>query len=68
MYDKLTFPWASTLVGFIALAFSVIPWLLIRYGDNLRKRSSIAVSLELSEGDILLNEAQRPQQHVFTKA
>lgn len=53
MYDKLTFPWASTLVGFIALAFSVVPWLMIRYGEALRKRSSIAVSLELLEGEIL---------------
>jgi hypothetical protein len=53
MYDKLTFPWASTLVGFIALAFAVVPWLLIRYGEKLRARSSIAVSLELLEGDIL---------------
>lgn len=53
MYDKLTFPWASTLVGFIALAFSVVPWLMIRYGKALRKRSSIAVSLELLEGEIL---------------
>jgi hypothetical protein len=53
MYDHLTFPWASTLVGFIALAFAVVPWLLIRYGEKLRARSSIAVSLELLEGDIL---------------
>lgn len=56
MYDKLSFPWASTLVGFIALAFAVVPWLLIRYGETLRKRSSIAVSLELLEGDILPDE------------
>lgn len=64
MYDHLTFPWASTLVGFIALAFAVVPWLLIRYGEKLRARSSIAVSLELLEGDILPDHdpAQDPAQ------
>jgi hypothetical protein len=60
MYDKLGFPWASTLVGFIAFAFAVVPWLIIRYGETLRKRSSIAVSLELLEGEILPDEACGP--------
>lgn len=59
MYDKLGFPWASTLVGFIALAFAVVPWLIIRYGETLRKRSSIAVSLELLEGEILPDEPRQ---------
>jgi hypothetical protein len=65
MYDHLTFPWASTLVGFIALAFAVVPWLLIKYGEKLRARSSIAVSLELLEGDILPDQdpAQDQARH-----
>lgn len=29
MYDKLGFDWASSLVGFIALALAVVPWGLI---------------------------------------
>ncbi|KAL8276324.1 hypothetical protein RQP46_011290 [Phenoliferia psychrophenolica] len=29
-YDKLSFPWASTLVGFIALFFGMVPFVLIK--------------------------------------
>ncbi|KAF8315819.1 MFS general substrate transporter [Clavulina sp. PMI_390] len=39
MYTKMTPRWASTLLGFIALAMLPIPWLLIRYGPYLRSKS-----------------------------
>jgi hypothetical protein len=55
MYDHLGFPVASSVVGAIATAFAVVPWILIAYGKRLRKRSSIAVSLELLEGDVLVD-------------
>lgn len=58
MYDKLTYPWASTLVGFIALAFAIVPWILIPYGPKLRARSSIAVSLALAEGEVLSDDEE----------
>ncbi|BGO89528.1 hypothetical protein NBRC10512_003989 [Rhodotorula toruloides] len=53
MYDRLTFPWASTLVGFIAGAFAIVPWVLIFYGERLRARSKVAISMEQQEGDVL---------------
>jgi lipid-A-disaccharide synthase-like uncharacterized protein len=45
MYNKLHFTWASTLVGFIALFFAPVPWLLVFYGERARARSRVAVHL-----------------------
>jgi len=42
MYDKLTFPWASSLVGFIAFGLAIIPFGLLRYGKALRLHSKVA--------------------------
>ncbi|KPV71676.1 uncharacterized protein RHOBADRAFT_19158, partial [Rhodotorula graminis WP1] len=43
MYLRLGFPWASTLVGFIALAFTAVPLLFIRCASSsLSFRSSTA--------------------------
>ena len=38
MYDKLGFDWASSLVGFIALALAVVPWGLIACASLLSAR------------------------------
>lgn len=57
MYDKLQFEWASTLVGFIALFFALVPWVLIMFGARLRAESKIAMALEQAEGHILREEA-----------
>ena len=39
MYEKLGTQWASSLLGFIALALAPIPIILMIYGPELRKRS-----------------------------
>lgn len=39
MYDTLGYGWGNSLLGFIALALTPIPFLLMRYGEKLRKRS-----------------------------
>ncbi|GAA5837618.1 hypothetical protein JCM9279_006807 [Rhodotorula babjevae] len=56
MYDKLGFDWASSLVGFIALALAVVPWGLIAYGPQLRAKSRVARSMEQHEGQVLADE------------
>ncbi|GAA5822963.1 hypothetical protein JCM11251_004438 [Rhodosporidiobolus azoricus] len=56
MYDKLTFPWASTLVGFLAGAFAIVPWVLIFYGERIRAKSRVAIQMEMQEGEILADE------------
>ena len=42
MYKKLGVGWASSLLGFLAIAFIPIPFLLYKYGAALRKRSKNA--------------------------
>lgn len=39
MYDTLGLGWGNSLLGFIALALTPIPFLLIRYGERLRRGS-----------------------------
>ncbi|TNY19193.1 hypothetical protein DMC30DRAFT_423953 [Rhodotorula diobovata] len=56
MYDNLTFPWASTLVGFIALALATVPWGLIAFGPQLRAKSRVARSMEQHEGEVLFDD------------
>ncbi|GAB7350827.1 hypothetical protein MBLNU459_g1361t1 [Dothideomycetes sp. NU459] len=40
MYDKLGVGWASSLLGFLAIAFIPIPFVLYKYGETLRKNHS----------------------------
>ena len=42
MYKKLGVGWASSLLGFLAIAFIPIPFLLFKYGAQLRKMSKNA--------------------------
>ncbi|GAA5896447.1 hypothetical protein JCM8208_001877 [Rhodotorula glutinis] len=58
MYDKLGFDWASSLVGFIALALAVVPWGLIAFGPQLRARSRVARSMEQHEGQVLADDVE----------
>jgi len=39
MYERLGFNWASTLLGFVALALSCVPVLLVVWGKDIRARS-----------------------------
>jgi hypothetical protein len=39
MYRTLGFNWASSLLGFIALALSCIPLILLRFGKSIRGKS-----------------------------
>ncbi|GAA5956178.1 hypothetical protein JCM21900_006829 [Sporobolomyces salmonicolor] len=56
MYTKLTYKWASSLVGFVALGFCIVPWLVIIYGPEFRAKSKVARALANEEGDILGDE------------
>jgi hypothetical protein len=43
MYDRLGLGWGNSVLGFIALAFVPVPWLFFKYGETLRKMSSVAL-------------------------
>ncbi|KAF8922707.1 major facilitator superfamily domain-containing protein [Mucidula mucida] len=42
MYNSLTPRWASTLIGFVALFMVPIPFVFVKYGATLRKKSRYA--------------------------
>ncbi|KAE9376074.1 MFS general substrate transporter, partial [Stipitochalara longipes BDJ] len=42
MYQRLGNPWATSLLGFIAVACAPFPFLFFRYGATLRERSRFA--------------------------
>ncbi|SCN64008.1 related to mfs-multidrug-resistance transporter [Fusarium fujikuroi] len=40
MYEKLGIDWASSLLAFVALALLPVPWVLFKYGPNIRAKSA----------------------------
>ena len=42
MYRNLGYPQASSLLGGLAFAFSILPFLLMAYGPRIRKKSRVA--------------------------
>lgn len=42
MYEKLGYQWASSLLGFLALALMPFPYLFFRYGKQIRGKSRFA--------------------------
>jgi hypothetical protein len=39
VYQKLEIAWASSLLGFIAIAMMPIPWVLFKFGRRIRAKS-----------------------------
>ena len=39
MYQKLGIDWATSLLGFVALALMPVPWVFFKYGAVIRKKS-----------------------------
>lgn len=38
MYDKLGLGWGNSLLAFVAMALLPLPWVLFKWGEQLRKR------------------------------
>ena len=45
MYEKLGIAWASSLLGFVAVAGCIIPFAFIRYGERIRQKSKFCQEL-----------------------
>jgi hypothetical protein len=41
MYNALGYGWGSSLLGFVAIAFLPVPLIFIKYGERLRKNSTL---------------------------
>ena len=46
MYQKLGIAWASSLLGFLSLGMSIIPFAFIRYGHRIRANSKFCQELK----------------------
>ncbi|OQD82314.1 hypothetical protein PENANT_c022G09530 [Penicillium antarcticum] len=46
MFDRLGVAWACSLIAFLSLAVSVIPFAFIRYGDRIRANSKFCQELK----------------------
>lgn len=60
MYTALGIPWASSLLGFLALAMCVIPFAFIKYGDRIRANSSFCQELKARK-ERIANEKEETQ-------
>ncbi len=40
VYDRLTIPWATSLLGFVSIAMLPIPWVLFKFGPQIRRKSN----------------------------
>ncbi|KAJ9661282.1 hypothetical protein H2198_002025 [Neophaeococcomyces mojaviensis] len=49
MYERLGFNWASTLLGFIALALSCVPVMFVVWGKKIRARSQFMKEAVITE-------------------
>ena len=46
MYAKLGISWASSLLGFLSLGMTIIPFAFIKYGDRIRGNSKFCQELK----------------------
>lgn len=40
VYNNLTYPWASSLLAFLAVAFALLPWVFYMFGGKVRRTSA----------------------------
>ena len=43
LFHNLGIAWGNSLLGFVAIAFVPVPWLLFAYGGKLRNKSPMAL-------------------------
>ncbi|KAF7925806.1 hypothetical protein EAE99_005841 [Botrytis elliptica] len=68
MYDALGVAWACSLLGFVCLALSPIPFVFIKYGPVLRKRSKFCQAIERRESLTCRYTTQPPTSSQPTSA
>ena len=58
MYKSLGVAWASSLLGFLSLAMSMIPFAFIKYGDRIRQNSKFCQELKKRKAEISIGEGK----------
>lgn len=46
MYGRMGIPWATSLLGFLSLGMTIIPFAFIKYGDRIRANSKFCQELK----------------------
>ena len=59
MYNKMGIAWASSLLGFLSLGLTIIPFAFIKYGDRIRANSKFCQELKAKKAQA---EAQRQRK------
>lgn len=71
MYNQLTPKYASTLLACISALLGVVPFVLLKYGDRIRKHSRAAMELEREEqeaAEFLAHEQEKEQRRAARRA
>ena len=61
MYDRLGVSWSTSLLGFLSLGMTIIPFVFIRYGDRMRKASKFCQHLAERRKNLDEEEDRRDQ-------
>lgn len=64
MYKSLGVSWASTLLGFLSLAMSIIPFAFIKYGDRIRENSKFCQELKKRKEQIAMENGKDKDKSV----
>lgn len=56
MYKSLGVSWASSLLGFLSLAMSIIPFVFIKYGDRIRGNSKFCQELKERKENVAIEK------------
>jgi len=59
MYQSLGISWASSLLGFLSLAMTIIPFAFIKYGDRIRANSHFCNELKERKKALAQDKAKR---------
>lgn len=51
LFGNLGVQWACSLLGFLALAMSIIPFIFLKFGAKLRRHSPFCQKLDMSEAE-----------------
>ncbi|KAJ5539015.1 hypothetical protein N7513_007347 [Penicillium frequentans] len=71
MFNRLGIHWACSLIAFLALGVSIIPFAFIRYGDRIRANSKFCQELKrikaLEQLELVREENQHSEDHNLGK-
>lgn len=65
MFNTLGIDWACSLLGFVSLAFCVVPFVFIKYGDKIRANSKFCQELKLQKEERAEKEEFRKNREAY---